>query len=76
MNIYNAIQHGPGFYLTKFNLNERKNIKNLITKKFESNLKKFNLVEYQNLKKKEKNTEPLFIIVYHLFKQLLILFYY
>jgi len=43
MNIYNAIQHGPGFYLTKFNLNERKNIKNLITKKFKSNLKKSKL---------------------------------
>ena len=34
MNIYNAIQHGPGFYLTKFNLNERKNIMDMpVTKK-------------------------------------------
>lgn len=53
MNIYNAIQHGPGFYLTKFNLNEKKNIKNLITKKFKSNLKKFKLpnIEIENYHK-------------------------
>ena len=43
MNIYNTTHHGSGFYLTKFNLNEKKYIKNLVIKKFKSNLIKFKL---------------------------------
>lgn len=43
MTIYNAIQNKSGFCTLNFNIDEKNTIKKFVTKKFESNLKKYKL---------------------------------
>ncbi len=43
MTIYNTIQNKSGFCTLNFNIDEKNTIKNFVTKKFESNLKKYKL---------------------------------
>jgi ectoine hydroxylase-related dioxygenase (phytanoyl-CoA dioxygenase family) len=43
VTIYNTIQNKSGFCTLNFNIDEKNTIKNFVTKKFESNLKKYKL---------------------------------
>ena len=48
MTIYNAIQNKSGFCTLNFNIDEKNTIKKFVTKKFESNLKKYKLPKIKN----------------------------
>ena len=66
MTIYNTIQNRSGFCALNFNIDEKNTIKKFVTKKFESNLKKYRLPKikienYHKLKISDSLHKKIFI---------------